>query len=1115
VPFPLLTVVTIALIVTGASSTSYAYRDQIVQIIEITGTGHNSSEIQDGVAVSTSEEITEGHVVSDDNVIDTTPVTLPVHIAVSEDSAIDDRGGKSKRESGSAAVRGGRDAGSDESSQSISKPGSELEDSSIAVDYVSSQEASGSSSSTSVTYSSGGGGGGGGGSSRSREDRAANEKSSDESNGKKNSNSTGNSNNDVPSGTTNSTGTGDQTNSTQGIQDTVKPKIAITSPGKGEVISGMLNVTGKASDAGGNVTKVEVRINQSPYKKAIPLNPTWSDWYAIVEINNGPAKIEARARDASGNIQKFSVSVVGVPQQDSGSGTEDPIADTEPPTISGPPNLEGEATGLLTKLSSLGFPTVSDNSGNISSVTNDAPPLGFSLGTTMVEWVATDSSGNSAVAYQNVTIRDTTAPSLAPPPDMTVESNSTPAQVTLLPPKVTDNYDTSPALTSDAPAKGFPLGTTVVTWTASDSSGNKATANHYVTVVKPAEVTLPIIAASPQGSIYAKPVSVQLTSSVQTAAIFYTVDGSTPGTSSPRYSLPISISSTTTLKYFARDAAGNQGPVQTQKYVIDLIAPTVAASPVGGTFSASKSVRLSASEPGATIFFTTDGTTPTEASRKYSEPVSISTTTTLRYFAKDPAGNSGTASNQKYIIDKTAPAVTASPLGGLYGNALSVSLKSNEAGTIYYTTDGSTPTIASPKYSKPLSIPTTSVLKYFAKDSAGNTGAVASQTYTIDTIAPKITPPADIMSEATGPLTRLETLGTPTASDNVGPITVSNNASSLSFVVGTTKVVWTVKDAVGRTSTALQLIDVKDTRAPSLVAPADKSAQILDGSSLIAVPLGEPTVSDLADPSPNIFNNAPSHGFPVGTTYVTWTARDDSGNQATATQKVSVSAMPQPEEKKLIIRIMTINNDEATRAVIRNHLGEDDFINNFRLPVLGMYPGQNQALNEQSIDDVRAAIATEIPASKVDVDFIEYDNEAGNGDLSTPESELVDPAAATNQAMKIIHDAGYKSGVAPTRRILMQELGGVQWANVDYVVMQLQKVVGTQEFRDIADKVSTTTRKQNPDIVIFAQINPALNSVEEIVDAVNSVRDDIDGVGIVWTMSDTAQLDKLLTALGR
>lgn len=72
-----------------------------------------------------------------------------------------------------------------------------------------------------------------------------------------------------------------------------------------------------------------------------------------------------------------------------------------------------------------------------------------------------------------------------------------------------------------------------------------------------------------------------------------------------------------------------------------------------------------------------------------------------------------------------------------------------------------------------------------------------------------------------------------------------------------------------------------------------------------------------------------------------------------------------------------------------------------------------------------------------------------------------------------------------------------------------------QEFRNIADKVSATTKSQNPDIIIFAQINPSLNSVEEIVAAINSIRDDIDGVGIVWTSKDAKLLDSLLTALGR
>jgi hypothetical protein len=212
---------------------------------------------------------------------------------------------------------------------------------------------------------------------------------------------------------------------------------------------------------------------------------------------------------------------------------------------------------------------------------------------------------------------------------------------------------------------------------------------------------------------------------------------------------------------------------------------------------------------------------------------------------------------------------------------------------------------------------------------------------------------------------------------------------------------------------------------------------------------------------------------------------------------------------------MTINNSEETQEVIKDHLDDDDFINNFRIPVLDAYPDQVKALNVESLGVLQEAVDNGIPASGVDVEFIEYDNEAGNGDLSTPPEELVDPAASTNQAMDLINEAGYKSGVAPTRKLLMEELDGVQWSKVDYVVMQLQKVVGTQEFRNIANEVSETTREQNPNIIIFAQINPALNSVEEIVDAINEIRDHIDGVGIVWNMSDASRLDELLTALGR
>ncbi|TLX82724.1 MAG: hypothetical protein E6K98_05570, partial [Thaumarchaeota archaeon] len=73
--------------------------------------------------------------------------------------------------------------------------------------------------------------------------------------------------------------------------------------------------------------------------------------------------------------------------------------------------------------------------------------------------------------------------------------------------------------------------------------------------------------------------------------------------------------------------------------------------------------------------------------------------------------------------DTTPPTVSASPVSGTYTSAQSVTLTASEPSTIYYTTDGSTPTISSTSGPSPvsgISISTSTTLKYFAKDTAGN-----------------------------------------------------------------------------------------------------------------------------------------------------------------------------------------------------------------------------------------------------------------------------------------------------------------------------------------------------------------------------------------------------------
>ena len=111
----------------------------------------------------------------------------------------------------------------------------------------------------------------------------------------------------------------------------------------------------------------------------------------------------------------------------------------------------------------------------------------------------------------------------------------------------------------------------------------------------------------------------------------------------------------------ATDSLGNTSEFATNVLVPDTTPPDPPVpSPAGGTYTGSQSVTLTA-EAGATIRYTTDGSTPSVTSGTiYSGPISISSTTTLKAVAIDSAGNVSTVMTETYTIEATAP-VTAAP----------------------------------------------------------------------------------------------------------------------------------------------------------------------------------------------------------------------------------------------------------------------------------------------------------------------------------------------------------------------------------------------------------------------------------------------------------------------
>lgn len=150
---------------------------------------------------------------------------------------------------------------------------------------------------------------------------------------------------------------------------------------------------------------------------------------------------------------------------------ETPTEDTTPPSITAPADITAEATGMTTTTVAIGTALATD-AGGIASITNDAPAT-FNLGETIVTWIATDNAGNTASTVQKINVVDTTAPSITAIDSMSVLIGDSSSVLPL--PTVSDAVDASPIVTNNAPAT-FPVGYTDVTWTATDSSGNSATA---------------------------------------------------------------------------------------------------------------------------------------------------------------------------------------------------------------------------------------------------------------------------------------------------------------------------------------------------------------------------------------------------------------------------------------------------------------------------------------------------------------------------------------------------------------------------------------------------------------------------------------------------------------
>jgi hypothetical protein len=167
--------------------------------------------------------------------------------------------------------------------------------------------------------------------------------------------------------------------------------------------------------------------------------------------------------------------------------------------------------------------------------------------------------------------------------------------------------------------------------------------------IPPAVPTLAPPTASPPGQ-YAFTDSVFVGLSAQPgAAIYYTLDGTTPSLASAHFTAPLLLRSSATVMAVAYLKGWNSSPISVNNYV--LVPDLPVAVPSGKGFRDSVVVALSVKSAGASIYYTLDGSAPSVASGlKYSQPLVLTATTTVRAVTNVPGLGESRILEEKYIL---------------------------------------------------------------------------------------------------------------------------------------------------------------------------------------------------------------------------------------------------------------------------------------------------------------------------------------------------------------------------------------------------------------------------------------------------------------------------------
>jgi uncharacterized repeat protein (TIGR01451 family) len=318
---------------------------------------------------------------------------------------------------------------------------------------------------------------------------------------------------------------------------------------------------GTPTTTGDNVTVTSSRSDGKPLTDPFPTGTTTVTWVAYSHDSPAPWDDEEAHRTGSATCAQ-TVTVNDVTP---------PVIVAAPQTASADASCQAvvpdfTATANVTDNCACNGDDNSDVCATRSTLTvtqSPAPGTVVGLGAHTITLSANDGSsnnngaGNTATVTTTFTVNDTTAPAITPPANITAYTgagaSTCDTQVDPGTATATDNCST-PTISRSPSGNTFPVGSTTVTWTATDAAGNSSTATQTVTVI---DNTPPVISCPANVTVY-----LPLHTTATSMAVSYPAAAATDncGIASIGYSIPsgsVFNVGTTPVTATATDVHGN------------------------------------------------------------------------------------------------------------------------------------------------------------------------------------------------------------------------------------------------------------------------------------------------------------------------------------------------------------------------------------------------------------------------------------------------------------------------------------------------------------------------------------------------------------------------------